>query len=169
MFDGLGMFLAEDEALTSFVDATVRAMRLSATGCAIILVFLEGACGSSAASPGGPHIDSSKRLVSLSVADQLTLCNWLADLEGGYGHVTECEASGIPLVASESEAGCLTELSNQASSFPDCPATVGQDVTCLEWFLGHWCASSPAVLPAQCAALQNQCYPGDSPVDGGNE
>jgi hypothetical protein len=142
-----------------------------ATGfCGALLAFSTAACGGNTASSSsaGPNLDSANLLIMMSNADRGTLCDWLAQQEGGYGHVTTCDASGVPLEADADQATCVGELSMQATLFPACPATVGQYVSCVQWFLQNWC-SATASMPAECMIIQSDCEPGGSPLDAGSD
>ncbi len=119
--------------------------------------------GSAVLSCGGessssvPNVDSSKGLVALSPGDQQSLCDWVAQLEGGYGHVTRCDA-GPFLTAPMDQAMCISVLIPTAAMHPNCTTTIGQYVPCVQWLLANWCTSTLPPVPDECKTVQAQCF-----------
>jgi hypothetical protein len=115
-------------------------------------------CSSASSGSGGPAVDASKELSSLSVAELQTLCDWSVQQQGGYGAHGYCEASGTPLETPSDQATCVAEVTPHYSR-PTCTTTVGQWAMCIRWFVANWCSATPlAHPPAECVAFQTQCY-----------
>jgi hypothetical protein len=116
------------------------------------------ACGakastsSSSPNTSGLNLDSAKRLADLSATDWQSLCDWVAQEEGGYGNTIACDAgNGGSLIAPTDESGCVAEYSEG----PNCPATVQDMVLCIQNLTQTWCVTS--MLPAECRMLKKPC------------
>lgn len=128
------------------------------------------ACGSvtPSASAAGPPVDAAKKLSDLSTSEMQAFCDWVAQQEGGYGSVTQCDAGTGSLETPQDQAMCVSELSQHASE-PNCSATVGQWTTCVDWLDANWCTTMPATRPAVCNVIQTTCYGSQSVTDGGGD
>jgi hypothetical protein len=138
-------------------------MGMTEPAAVLVPMFLL-ACSSSSA----VTVDDSDRLTSLSMAELQSFCDWLAQQEGGYGHVTTCDSgasAGVPIMASSSQSMCESDFS-QVAARAACTETVGQWKACFTSAIQSQCSSTPSPLPAECGQLQQDCY-GDSLMDGG--
>jgi hypothetical protein len=131
-----------------------------------LLFCVSVACSTGSSGGGGPAVDASKELSSLSLTELQSLCDWSTQLQGGYGSSAHCEASGIPLETPSNQAQCVAEVMPHYSR-PTCTTTVGQWTTCVRWFVANWCSTTPAVHPPGCDAFQTQCY--GLPADAGSD
>lgn len=118
-----------------------------------------GAGGGSndAGGSNGPPVDSSKPLSTLSASELAALCDWSAQVQGGYGASAYCEASGEHLETPQNQAQCISEVTPHYNR-PTCTTTVGQWTACTRWFVANWCSVMPPARPAECDAFQARCY-----------
>jgi hypothetical protein len=95
-------------------------------------------------SMGGSGLPRAKTLRDLTTADTAKLCDWYADLTGGYGAVTTCEHRTNH--APKSRAMCQSEL------FPTnrCTVTVGEMEACLTQLWRSSCSSVNVFKIAAC-------------------
>jgi hypothetical protein len=111
------------------------------------------ACSSS---PSGPGVDSGKSVVALSPGEQKSLCDWIAQQYGGYGHALQCSGGGIiPAVRGPSdERSCVNNFENPPASATFCKATVMNVENCVHWKTdsGNLCGGTP---PTDCVLLTN--------------
>ncbi|MEZ4366654.1 MAG: hypothetical protein R2939_10250 [Kofleriaceae bacterium] len=118
------------------MNRTTRVLLLSLTTC------LAAACGGDGGSSG---VDSSKTIGSLSISEQMELCEWTNDQQP-----TEPFMCGGETIEPEDPADC-SAAAIMADPVPtDCMATVGQYEACLEAVNADLCAES---LPAVCEPL----------------
>jgi hypothetical protein len=122
----------------------------------------------------GPNVDPSKLVVATSMSERNSLCDWIAQEFGGYGHVLRCDADveageGI-LVAPENPQAC-TSIIGFAQWPPSCPLSVAQFTSCIEWETQNVCivgVVTRAMLPADCQTfLGSECVGGVELVDSG--
>jgi hypothetical protein len=109
--------------------------------CVTLTVLFAVACGSSNDTPIKSGLPEDAEVTSLSEADMNTLCNWVADYEGGTGTSLECNYTVND--PSTCVAGILAAKS--------CQLTVSQVETCAYAFKSDACTAlgNPA-----CGALQ---------------
>ncbi|HEY4012035.1 MAG TPA: hypothetical protein VGM06_01745 [Polyangiaceae bacterium] len=118
------------------------------------------ACSSSPAAPSmvpadGATLDPSLVLVNLSPAQQAEACDWAAQQYGGYGHMAVCDAgtmAGNTSGPGTDQATCVMGVQQFASARPTCPATVGDDMACVQWEIQNPCAGT-ATGPTGCQVL----------------
>jgi hypothetical protein len=116
---------------------------------AVVFAVAGSACGGDSSTPDpGPSsgVSTSTRLIDLSEADAIALCDWAAARFGGYGHGVTC-TNGVTVTARQTRELCLMDYQNAS---PTCPVTVGEIEACANQSVGPpVCASVPSV----CAAL----------------
>ena len=102
---------------------------------------------SSTTGPGSSSgVSTSTRVVDLSDAEGMALCDWVAARLGGYGQGVTC-ADGVSVTARQTRELCVMDY---RSVSPTCPVTVGEIEACANQAVGPpVCASVPSV----CAAL----------------
>ena len=81
-----------------------------------------GACGGDG---GGSGVDGAKPIISMTVSEKQTFCEWLVAEQGGPDHVTEC--GGGVSVTTQTVAECVAGF---ADFSPTCAATVAQGEAC---------------------------------------
>jgi hypothetical protein len=118
-------------------------------GAAVAVCMVAAACSSSG-SPAGSvaGVPSSTALGSLTAQQQASLCDWVAQQYGGYGHSAPCGDAGSKDGPS-TQAECVGSL----GSLSGCPATVGQVSSCLQQ--SGVCGADGSTSP-DCAAV-NAC------------
>ena len=124
-------------------------MRLTlAVGLALLMAGVAGAgCGGSSSLPDpGPSsgIAPSTRVVDLSEADAIKLCDWVAGRFGGYGEGVTC-SDGLTLSARQTRELCVMDYRSTPST---CTATVGDIQTC----------TNEGVGPPVCATVPQACF-----------
>jgi hypothetical protein len=123
------------------------------------------ACSSGSSGSSGPNVDSSKRVAMLSTDEQKTVCDWIAQQWGGYGHSVTCDAGGgFSVMISApwtNQTGCLAQFAQVPAG---CPATVGQASACYQQGAQTACAPMQS---STCITLQQQCSP--TSVDAGSD
>lgn len=116
---------------------------------AVVFAVAGSACGGDSSTPDpGPSsgVSTSTRLVDLSAADAIALCDWTAAKFGGYGHGVTC-ANGVTVTARQTRELCVMDYQNAA---PTCAVTVAEIEACANQSVGPpVCASVPSI----CAAL----------------
>ncbi|HTA20081.1 MAG TPA: hypothetical protein VK989_12355, partial [Polyangia bacterium] len=83
-------------------------MLLFAAGCG-------GGSGSTSTGSGPAGVDGSKEVTATTPAEKMSVCDWYANLVGGYGTTSPC--SMAVLQAPPTQAACTSE-------FPSCAVTV---------------------------------------------
>lgn len=83
---------------------------------------------------GRPSVPASTKLVDLTAAQEGELCDYVADLEGGYGFSKMC-GDGIT-VRVKDRASCIAMLEGAPTS---CTATVGDAEACAAAASGDLC------------------------------
>jgi hypothetical protein len=143
---------------------------LATAVCAYGLSACSGSSGSGAASPdeAAPDIDASARLVDLSMTEQATLCDWIAQRVGGYGRAFHCVQVDVSPTA-PNQAACISQLA--AFTAPDCATTVAQFTTCTNAEVSQ-CDLATLTSPS-CSAVST-CYgmaggEGSGPVVGASD
>jgi len=117
---------------------------------AVVVAVAGSACGggdsstSDAGSSSG--VSTGTRVVDLSDADGIALCDWVAAKFGGYGRGVTC-TDGVSVTARQTRELCMMDYQNVS---PTCAVTVGEIEACANQSVGPpVCASVPSV----CAAL----------------
>lgn len=136
-------------------------MRAASAGLLLIVTTL--ACSSSSSN----SLDPSTKLNTLSTGGQQALCDWTAQVQGGYGAVIPCEGGAPVLEVAMDQATCVAE-SVQHFEQPTCTATVGDWMTCVKWAFAIHCSPNPPAPTGQCAAIDTGCYGSPSPDGGGD-
>jgi hypothetical protein len=84
-------------------------------------------------SPGTTSgVTGTKKLPNLTAADRKAICDWTADLYGGYGKIIECGDVGgisVTIYGPASQAECIAEAALVPST---CQATVAQAEACVK-------------------------------------
>ncbi len=104
---------------------------------------------------GLPDIDASKLVIAMSPTEKASICDWIANLVGGYGSAptTQCDG-GLQegkLSAGSSQAVCVTGLSGYPST---CTMTVGAFEGWALSIVAHPCNYDP---PADYKASSASC------------
>ena len=88
----------------------------------LVIGVTVGACSSSGITSSSTQ---AKRVIELSPQEQQSLCDWSAQLYGGYGHSQGCpDAQGeSTAIGPTDQATCASELSELFSQIPNCQAT----------------------------------------------
>ncbi len=93
---------------------------------ALTLTFLLVAgCGggeSTSTGTGPAGVDGSKQVTATTPAEKVAVCDWYANLVGGYGTTSPCAMA--LLQAPPSQAGCTAQ-------FPSCAVTVSDFAACV--------------------------------------
>jgi hypothetical protein len=111
----------------------------------LAFVLLAAACSGSegGGGSGSSGLQSSKRLIDLTAAENAQLCDWAVGKVGSYGNPGTCDrtATGVMAVALiyDDQAACVADAPDPTSS---CTGTVAQMEACVN------------SLPA-CATLEN--------------
>ena len=122
---------------------------------AVVVAVAGAACGggSSSTTPdagSSSGVSASTRVVDLSDADGMALCDWVAAKLGGYGQGVTC-GDGVSVTARQTRELCVMDYQNVS---PTCPVTVGEIEACANQSVGPpVCASVPAVCGALIACL----------------
>lgn len=115
----------------------------------VVVAVAGSACGGDSSTPDpGPSsgVSTGTRLVDLSEADAIALCDWTAARLGGYGRGVTC-TNGITVTARQTRELCVMDYQSVS---PTCAVTVGEIEACTNQSVGPpVCASVPSV----CAAL----------------
>jgi hypothetical protein len=113
-----------------------------------------GAPGTGGGAPGDagpdvdgmfPPVDRDKAGGDTTQAERMLLCDWKADLLGGYGHVTQCSTGSVQ--NDRDQAACVASIFRAG-----CMATVGDFETCILAMVPSQGCDSPA---AQCRKYFN--------------
>jgi hypothetical protein len=72
-----------------------------------------------------PMIDPAKKSTDLTEQEKGQLCDWQAQIFGGYGHVTPCNGGAGTEVNFPDQASCVATVFT-----PRCNMTVGEFETC---------------------------------------
>jgi hypothetical protein len=116
------------------------------------LAFLLVTCGGK--TPG--TLDPDARIATLSEDEVKQYCDWFAGVYGGYGHAISCE--GVQSTGYMDQGTCVSDFMELEAKIPNCPATVGQAETCMQWLAQGACAKGPQ--PSACTvALSAACSP----------
>jgi hypothetical protein len=89
--------------------------------CLILAVTFAGC------SDGSSSIDPKKKLAELTAAEQKSVCDEIASLQGGYGRSVTC-SDGHQETTNSNQAECLSGFGVLAQACPD--LTVGDAVDC---------------------------------------
>lgn len=123
-----------------------------ARGLLAVTVCLFG-CGSEGDAQPGSGLDRNKKLNAVSAEERRTVCDWAAELFGGYGKSKMCTAQTAwpgPRNAEE----CSAEL---ASSGASCAATIGTFEDCYRAFFAADACKEPVSFPMPCNTVR-ACY-----------
>jgi len=115
---------------------------------AVVVAVAGSACGGDSSPDPGPSsgVSTGTRVVDLSDAEGIALCDWVAARLGGYGQGVTC-TNGTTVTARQTRELCVMDYQNVS---PTCPVTVGEIEACANQSVGPpVCASVPSV----CAAL----------------
>ncbi len=96
--------------------ATLTLTFLFAAGCG------SGESTSTSTGTGPVGVDGSKQVTATTPTEKMSVCDWYANLAGGYGTTSPCAMA--LLQAPPSQAGC-------AAQFPSCAVTVSDFATCV--------------------------------------
>jgi hypothetical protein len=98
--------------------------RRAITTLTLTLLVAAGCGGAVSTSTGtGPvGVDGSKQVTATTPAEKMSVCDWYANLAGGYGTTSPCAMA--LLQAPPSQAGCTAQ-------FPSCAVTVSDFATCV--------------------------------------
>lgn len=77
-------------------------------------------------------VEPTAVVADLDPADEMTLCDWSIDAEGGAGHVTHCNGFDV---TTHTVADCVAEFAGWT-----CDATVGELEDCINAIDGDTCA-----------------------------
>lgn len=113
---------------------------------AVVVVGLVG-CGSGGGSPAASGLDANAPVRTLTESEVRTLCDWVAETGGGYGHVTTCDG-GLTIRAKANQQACVDSLKQTAQ----CTATVRDVETCSMTAARNPCDLSAFASPA-CASV----------------
>ena len=116
---------------------------------AVAVAVVGSACGdgSSTTSDAGTSsgVSAGARLVDLSDADAIALCDWTAARFGGYGQGVTC-TNGTTITARQTRELCVMDY---RSVSPTCAVTVGEIEACANQSVGPpICASVPSICGA---------------------
>lgn len=102
---------------------------------------------------GDAEIPDGKVLSTLSDAEVGSVCDYLAQLAGGYGATIACPDEE-PRSVSANQQACKEEM---AEFFRGCGATFGQLKACMGKMAESKCDSSSAENSAECKAFDEAC------------
>jgi hypothetical protein len=107
----------------------------------LLTALANGCSGGSGSSPGNPNapppadIDPMQKVSTLTTPQQAEICDWAAELFGGYGAKPVC-SSGDPITVAGSQQQCLAQ-----SAYPgSCTATVSDEIACFRALATNPCA-----------------------------
>jgi hypothetical protein len=113
------------------------------------LGFLVG-CGSGSSPAGAPsNVPPDDTLGQLSASQQASLCDYVANVQGGYGRSMTCPG-GDTQTTDQSQSYCLANFGGVAFACPT--LTVGDAENCAAACATDLCAVDTA---AACAAVRN--------------
>ncbi len=93
----------------------------------VIGVGLLVGCGSGSGAPGAPsNVPRGDTLAQLSASQQASLCDYLANVQGGYGRTATCPA-GDTQDTDQSQAECIQSSAFAAAACPTLTAGVAED------------------------------------------
>jgi hypothetical protein len=102
--------------------------RSSLLAVGLVVVFAAGGCGSSGESSGPPsNVPPGDTLGQLSTSQVTSLCDYLADTQGGYGRSVNCPA-GDTQTTDSSQSECVSSSAGVAAVCPT--LTVGETEAC---------------------------------------
>jgi hypothetical protein len=119
-------------------------LRTASIATLLSSVFI-AACGGANNTPSRSGLPEDEQVTSLSDADLDTLCNWVADYEGGVGTTLAC---GDTVDGPDQCTAAIRAATN-------CPLTVSQYETCAAAFRADACTAlgNPACgVVAQCGS-----------------
>jgi hypothetical protein len=108
--------------------------------CFVVGLIL-GAVACGGGGGGSSGVSGSKQLGQLDMSEWQTLCEYIVEVEGGEGKVTEC-GDGVT-VTTTTVAECVAD----APTFMGCTATVANAEACAEAIGADPCAGSAACEP----------------------
>lgn len=115
----------------------------------LCLLALSGCSGDGGnTGSAGPQPPDSLSLNSLTNAQRAAVCDWVAELWGGYGKAVSCGSS--TLSDPVSQADCVAQ-------FPDCSATVGEMKACNQALYSAQCDVFTSGFPQECTSLPAGC------------
>jgi len=91
-----------------------------------LLVFVLGGLGCSKGSGGGSGVDGDTKAADLTTEQATDVCDYTAQLFGGYGAQATCGNSQVFI---RSREACIADLGRYLDS---CPVTVAQIEACAE-------------------------------------
>ncbi|MBX3258412.1 MAG: hypothetical protein KF782_01760 [Labilithrix sp.] len=95
-------------------------------------------------------VDPDKTVGELSASEKKQLCDWQADVSGGYGKTTKCD-DGVSVSTPKDQAACV-----QRMNLPSCAATIAEVEACLKLDAKDPCAlailSAPECEPLRACA-----------------
>lgn len=112
-------------------------IRIAAAGAGLALSVVANGCYQTV---GEPPVSRSSRLVDLSDADYLEVCEWVAAAEGYPPERSEaCSRDGIEFVRGVTIPSVCLEFRLSRETDPTCAATVGQLEECVRAVDGMLC------------------------------
>lgn len=115
-----------------------------------LLVCLGFACSRGSGQSGTLGMDSVRALADLSLAEQQSLCDWIAHQFGGYHSRGICaDSSTGGLQGPVNQSGCIDQLSAYARS----SLTVGQLQACIESEVRNACNWYAVAPTPECRPL----------------
>jgi hypothetical protein len=115
----------------------------------LLSLFALGACSSDGGDGGsGAQPPDTQSVDSLTNAQRAAVCDWLADLWGGYGKIVSCGSNTLSDPVSQSD--CIAK-------FPTCTATVGEMKACNQAIAAAQCDVFTSGFPQECTSLPAGC------------
>ncbi len=113
------------------------------------------ACSSDEPEPSSPPsgVERNKKLGSLTATERRTMCDWAAQLFGGYGMSHPCTPQ-LRWPGPASADACVAQLATAGAS---CMATVATYESCFRSFFDKASCRPDAGFPQPCATL-SMCY-----------
>jgi hypothetical protein len=111
---------------------------------------------------GSGKLDPGMLLVSLSQDQATQLCDWMANLYGGYGSSVTCDGGssdfGGQLSGPTDQMSCTAQFVVFKTQFASCQETVGRLQTCLQSQVQNHCSAVPGTLSPACTITSSaQC------------
>jgi hypothetical protein len=78
--------------------------------CALIVAAFLGGCGSGSSSgSAGSGLPRTSTVANLTPAQGVQLCDWINEVEGGYGRTVNCASTG-PMATNADQMDCVNGL-----------------------------------------------------------
>jgi len=120
------------------------------------LLLALGIAGTACGGEVRSTLDPQAKVTSLSSEQAALICDWLANLYGGYGGQVACDGGMANASGPTDRATCVTQWAGFEKKFSTCPATVGQLQTCFEWKVSHACdLVPPTTQPDACSVTSS--------------